>query len=83
VAEHREILACLVAGNAGRLQALMHNHLEAVLSRAIETASRDADRGIRHLLAPYAKTASVKRNPTSVRRKASGTGSAPRQRRRK
>jgi DNA-binding GntR family transcriptional regulator len=68
VAEHRELVACLVAGDLDRLQKLMRGHLDAVLSRAIETASRDADRGIRELLAPYAKGAPLKPNPKSTSR---------------
>ncbi len=53
--EHRDLVACLVKGDLDRLEHLMHDHLEAVLSRAIDTASRDRDRGIRDLLAPYAE----------------------------
>lgn len=54
VQEHRDLVACLAAGDFDRLQKLMHDHLEAVLTRAIETAGRDKDRGLRDLLAPYA-----------------------------
>ncbi|OYY07141.1 MAG: hypothetical protein B7Y70_15580 [Rhizobiales bacterium 35-68-8] len=57
VHEHRDLVSCLVTGDLARLEPLMHDHLEAVLSRAIDTASRDRDRGIRDLLAPYAEAA--------------------------
>ncbi len=55
VQEHRDLVTCLVDGDIARLEHLMHDHLEAVLSRAIDTASRDKDWGIRDLLAPYAE----------------------------
>lgn len=54
VQEHRDLVACLVSGDRDRLEHLMHDHLEAVLTRAIETAGRDKDRILRDLLAPYA-----------------------------
>ncbi|MEP9376454.1 GntR family transcriptional regulator [Aquabacter sp. CN5-332] len=57
VQEHRDLVTCLVEGNSERLEHLMHDHLEAVLSRAIDTATRDKDRGIRDLLAPYVDAA--------------------------
>jgi DNA-binding GntR family transcriptional regulator len=87
VPEHRELVACLVAGDFGHLQVLMHDHLEAVLSRAIETASSDQDRGIRELLAPYAETARFKRRPKPAPRpramETAGKGSVSRHRTRK
>lgn len=57
VQEHRDLVTCLVEGDLSRLEHLMHDHLEAVLSRAIDTATRDKDRGIRDLLAPYVDAA--------------------------
>ncbi len=55
VQEHRDLVACLAQGDMARLSTLMHDHLEAVLTRAIETAGSDRDRGLRDLLAPYAE----------------------------
>ena len=55
VQEHRDLVACLAQGDMARLSTLMHDHLEAVLTRAIATAGSDKDRGLRDLLAPYAE----------------------------
>lgn len=56
VQEHRDLVTCLVSGDLARLERLMHDHLEAVLTRAIETSAADRDRGLRDLLAPYAES---------------------------
>jgi DNA-binding GntR family transcriptional regulator len=56
VHEHRDLLRALVDGDLERATSLMHAHLDAVLSRALETASGQGDRGIRDILANYAGT---------------------------
>ncbi|WP_024511883.1 GntR family transcriptional regulator [Bradyrhizobium sp. ARR65] len=57
VQEHRDLVASLADGNIALVEKLMHHHLEAVLTRAIETAGKDKTGGLRDLLAPYAEAA--------------------------
>lgn len=55
VHEHRDLVAALVDGDLDRVNTMMHAHLDAVQSRALETASGDGERGIRDILAAYAQ----------------------------
>lgn len=59
VREHRDLVSSLVDGNVARAGQLMHDHLDAVLTRAIETASSEKDGSLRDLLAPYAEAAKI------------------------
>ena len=54
VSEHRQLIDALRIGDADRAQALMEGHLQAVVTRAL-LAPR-ADKNIRDLLAPYARS---------------------------
>lgn len=53
VHEHRDLLAALVSGDLERVNTMMHAHLDAVQSRALETAGGAGARGIRDILASY------------------------------
>ena len=53
VAEHRALVAALVAGDAGRAVALMDHHLDAVAERARILAAPPRERDLGRLLAPY------------------------------
>jgi DNA-binding GntR family transcriptional regulator len=53
VNEHRQIIAALRSGDAGRACTLMDHHLEAVAARAVLAPRISGD--IRDLLAPYAR----------------------------
>ena len=55
VAEHRALIAALVAGDADHATALMDHHLDAVAERARITAAPPRDRDLLRLLAPYAQ----------------------------
>ena len=57
VAEHRALIAALVAGDAARATALMDHHLDAVAERARIVAGPPRDRDLLRLLAPYAEAA--------------------------
>ncbi|OYX12806.1 MAG: hypothetical protein B7Z15_09290 [Rhizobiales bacterium 32-66-8] len=57
VQEHRDLVKALAAGDLTIVDRMMHDHLDAVLSRALDAASGDRERGIRDLLAPYAEAA--------------------------
>jgi DNA-binding GntR family transcriptional regulator len=52
VSEHRDLIACLAAGDRGRAVALMEHHLDAVMGRALIAPKRDVDIG--QILAAYA-----------------------------
>lgn len=52
--EHQELLKALVKGDAKRANSLMRTHLDAVLTRALESADGGRSRTIRDILAPYA-----------------------------
>jgi DNA-binding GntR family transcriptional regulator len=53
VNEHRQIIAALQSGDAGRADTLMDHHLEAVAARAVLAPRVSGD--LRDLLAPYAR----------------------------
>jgi len=55
VSEHRAVIAALVKGDAKRAGALMHEHLEAVASRALIVAKPAETREFRDVLAIYAE----------------------------
>jgi len=57
VQEHRDLVKALATGDLTIVDRMMHDHLDAVLSRALDAASGDRERGIRDLLAPYAEAA--------------------------
>lgn len=56
IQEHRDLLGALVDGELDRACALMHSHLDSILSRALKTASGEGHQGIRNILAVYAGT---------------------------
>jgi len=53
--EHRELLKMLVRGDIERVSTMMHAHLDAVLSRALETANGNGRWDVRDVLASYAR----------------------------
>jgi DNA-binding GntR family transcriptional regulator len=53
VAEHRALVAALIAGDPERAMALMGHHLDAVAERARIVASPPRERDLGRLLAPY------------------------------
>ena len=53
VSEHREIVAALVSGDAGRAVALMDHHLDAVAERARILNEPQREHDLIRLLAPY------------------------------
>ncbi len=53
VHEHRDLLRAIVSGDLALCSSMMHTHLDAVLTRALDTASGDGERGIREILAAY------------------------------
>jgi DNA-binding GntR family transcriptional regulator len=57
VSEHRAVIAALAKGDAKRAGALMHEHLEAVASRALIVAKPTKAREFRDVLAIYANDA--------------------------
>lgn len=64
--EHRDLLKALVQGDIERVSTMMHAHLDAVLSRALDTATGNGGWNVRDVLASYARAA-----------KHEGTGRAP------
>lgn len=62
--EHRDLLKALVQGDIERVSTMMHAHLDAVLSRALDTATSNGGWNVRDVLASYARAA---KRETSVR----------------
>lgn len=52
--EHRDLLRAIVSGDESRLKAMMHEHLDAVLVRALEGPATAAGSSLMAVLAPYA-----------------------------
>lgn len=56
ITEHRTLIDALAAGDADKVMALMHHHLDSVASRALVAQAKPRGRDIMDILAPYAES---------------------------
>jgi DNA-binding GntR family transcriptional regulator len=70
VKEHRAIIDALAEGNADKVTALMHHHLDSVAGRALVAPGKPRGRDLLEILAPYASEdrASTVRRPAPAKR---------------